>query len=399
LAVAVGLLAGVLADRIGAGQRINLLAPPVWAVIVWNLVVYAGVLWHSLGSKRPGGAGALAGSLLRRWLRRTLKSVDDRGGDTVTATAVWAVFVPAWSRLASPLWAARMALCLHLAAAALGVGLLGGMYMRGLVLDYRVGWQSTFLDAPTVQPLLSTMLAPASLLTGIAVPDVAGIQALQVPPGAAAPAAGVNDSAAPWIHLYAAQLLLLVVLPRLALALAAALRSRRLANGLALPLTESYFRDLLMQHQGGNRRLRVWPYALPDDTARLPQLRALIERAFGTKAELQVADAVAFGGEDDWHDELADGEQPLVLFDMAATPEAENHGRFVQRLAAASPGGAPVTMLVDEAGFKRRFAADRVQQRRLAWQTLADNVGGRAVFVDLQSHDHAQAATQLQGSS
>ncbi|MEO7855107.1 MAG: DUF2868 domain-containing protein [Rubrivivax sp.] len=400
LAVAVGLLAGVLADRIGAGQRINLLAPPVWVVIVWNLLVYAGVLWHSLARKRSGLAGAVADALLRRWQRRTVKSVDDRGGDTVTATAVWAAFVPPWSRLASPLWAARMSLCLHLAAGALGVGLLGGMYLRGLVLDYRVGWQSTFLDAQTVQPLLSTLLAPATLLTAIAVPDVAGIQALQVPPGASASVAGANDSAAPWIHLYAAQLMLLVVLPRLALALAAALRSRRLANSIVLPLTEPYFRNLLVQQKGGNRRLRVWPYALPSDAARMLQLRALIERAFGTQAQLQVADAVAFGDEDDWHEEIADGEQALVLFDLSATPEAENHGRFVQQLAAASAGtGAPVTMLIDEAGFKRRFAADRLQQRRQAWQTLADNVGGRAVFVDLQSDDHAQAVTQLQGAA
>ncbi len=405
LAVAVGLLAGALADRIGAGQRINLLAPPVWALIVWNLAVYALMLSHRLAGKSSWLAGGVADALLRRWQRRTMKSVDDKGGDTAAVASVWAAFVPPWSRLATPLWAARVSLGLHLAAAALGVGLLGGMYLRGLVLDYRVGWQSTFLGAPTVQPLLSTLLAPATALTGIAVPDVEGIQALQLPPGAE-PAAEVGNSAAPWIHLYAAQLLLLVVLPRLALALAAAMRSRRLANGIALPLSEPYFRNLLAQQQGGTgqtsvaRVWRVFPYALQPDGALQPQLQALVTRAFGAQAQVRVADAVAFGAEDDWHAPPADGAQLLALFDMAATPEAENHGRFVQRLTeSAASAGNPVTMLIDRGRFERRFAADRLQQRQQAWQALADQLGVPAVFVDLQSNDHAQAAAQLQGAA
>ena len=36
---------------------------------------------------------------------------------------------------------------LHVGAAALALGLVAGLYVRGLVLDYRVGWESTFLDA------------------------------------------------------------------------------------------------------------------------------------------------------------------------------------------------------------------------------------------------------------
>ena len=63
---------------------------------------------------------------------------------------------------AAPLATARIALCLHAAAATLALGLMGGMYLRGLVLDYRAGWQSTFLQADTVQAVLSTALAPAT---------------------------------------------------------------------------------------------------------------------------------------------------------------------------------------------------------------------------------------------
>ncbi|HEY4068739.1 MAG TPA: DUF2868 domain-containing protein, partial [Burkholderiaceae bacterium] len=39
-AVLAGLVAGVLADGIGSSRHINLLAPPLWGIVAWNLVVY-----------------------------------------------------------------------------------------------------------------------------------------------------------------------------------------------------------------------------------------------------------------------------------------------------------------------------------------------------------------------
>src|SRR6185295_18701763 len=39
--VVVAFALGVAADAVGGGQRINLLAPPLWGVLLWNAVVYA----------------------------------------------------------------------------------------------------------------------------------------------------------------------------------------------------------------------------------------------------------------------------------------------------------------------------------------------------------------------
>src|SRR5580765_1188695 len=47
-AVLAGLVVGALADSIGSGQRINLLAPPLWAVLAWNALVYLVLLGHGL---------------------------------------------------------------------------------------------------------------------------------------------------------------------------------------------------------------------------------------------------------------------------------------------------------------------------------------------------------------
>ena len=116
-----------------------------------------------------------------------------------------------WAELSTALTLTRIAALLHVAAAALAIGLLGSMYLRGLVLDYRAGWQSTFLDAADVHRVLAPLLAPASAVTGIAVPDAAAHRAMRL----TAPAQPASAPAAPWIHLYAATLAMAVVLPRL----------------------------------------------------------------------------------------------------------------------------------------------------------------------------------------
>lgn len=210
-ALVLGLATGLLVDQLGPPQQVNLLAPAVWLVVAWNLAVYALLLLPRGGSSWP--------ARLAPWWEGRMQG----------AAALWA-------RHAAPLTAQRLLQLVHAAAAALGLGLMAGLYLRGLVLDYRVGWQSTFLEAGTVQALLNTLLAPAAAVTGIGVADVAP---LQVGPGAAATA-----RAAPWIHLYAATLALFVVLPRLVLASWAGGRAQRLAAHFPLPLDLPGLRSL-----------------------------------------------------------------------------------------------------------------------------------------------------------
>ena len=211
LALLLGLVAGLAVDQLGLPQRVNLLAPAVWAVVAWNLFVYAALL---LPLKLQG---------VRGWLSRWAL----RGHEHVAM---------AWARHAAPLTGARLALVLHAAAATLALGLVAGLYLRGLVLDYRAGWQSTFATVDQVQTALRWLLAPASFVTGIAVPDVAP---LRVGPGADA-----TVTAAPWIHLLAATLLLAVVLPRSLLAWRAGVRAARLTQRFPLPLDTPYFEAL-----------------------------------------------------------------------------------------------------------------------------------------------------------
>ena len=244
LALVLGLMAGLAADQLGPPQRVNLLAPAVWAVVAWNLVVYLALLWPGrLPSPLPSLRNGLS-----RWALR--------GPDTVTLL---------WARHAAPLTGARLALLLHTAAAGLALGLVAGLYLRGLALDYRAGWQSTFLDAATVQQVLGVLLGPASALTGIAVPDVAP---LRVGPGGDATA-----TAAPWIHLLATTLALAVLLPRLLLAWRASARALDLARHFPLALDTPYFESLHpLMRPGLTPTVRLLWVPLADSVASLPRL-------------------------------------------------------------------------------------------------------------------------------
>jgi hypothetical protein len=220
LALLLGVLAGLLADQLGAPERVNLLAPAVWAVVAWNLAVYAAALLPRPAWSQAGLAAAF---------ERVLAARSSRGSPLSGLGA-------AWLEHAAPLLRQRAALLMHLAAAGLAMGLAAGLYLRGLVMDYRAGWQSTFLDAGQVQFALDVLLGPAAWLTGITVPAVTP---LQLAPGSVATA-----SAAPWIHLYATTLLLVVLLPRLALAGVALLRALALRRRFPLPLVGAYFEGL-----------------------------------------------------------------------------------------------------------------------------------------------------------
>ena len=184
-------------------------------------------------------------------------------------------FARDWNRLAASLNYARIARMLHLAAALFAAGAIASLYLRGIVSEYRVGWESTFLGANAVHGLLSAVFWPVVHLLGMqpfSVDQVAALQFSQPPQ----PASGAR-----WVHLYAALLALIVVLPRAVLAALAWRRERQLVRTFPLDLQEPYFQRLLAGAGGavgggaGPRAgathagaLSVWPYSFRLNDAR-----------------------------------------------------------------------------------------------------------------------------------
>ena len=381
--VLVALAAGFAVDRIGPPQRVNVLAFPLLAVLAWNLLVYAAIVLHGTwGALRRNGQalGPIAGVVAR--LARGVPVLADAASDARVG-GVLAAFAQEWTRAASRLHATRIASVLHRSAFAFALGAIVGLYVRGLVLEYRAGWESTFLDAEAVRAILGLVLGPATLLTGIELPDTAGLEAIRFGAG------GTGENAAPWIHLYAVTVALVVLLPRVLLAFGTSWSARRLARNLPMPLDDVYFQRLARQISGDAARVRVIPYGYQLSPQATLGLEAALRRVFGTRAEVSIAQGVEWGGEDAMPDGLVP-KAPLALavalFNFSATPEPENHGAFLAALAVALGGGSPLVALADESGFRARFPAESVRlvKRREGWRTLAEAQGVTLVFADLE---------------
>lgn len=392
--VVAAFLFGLLIDRIGGGSSINLLAPPVFALVAWNLLVYLWLLVRPLVLRR-GAAGPVRGLLIRVASVRTSGDSSRSDAPTAARRTVLAALPRDWARVAAPLYGARAARVLHLAAAATALGVIAGLYLRGLAFEYRASWESTFLGAEQVRALLAVTFAPGSWVTGIVVPDVAAIEAIRAPE---------SENAAMWMHLMAATVALVVIVPRLLLALVAGLVERRRAKRVALPLDERYYRRLVAAWVGEPARVRVIPYSYTLTPEARAGLEAVLARAYGNAAP--TIDAPVGWGDDEWLNPATDAagtpEIRLPLFSLTATPEEDAHGAFLTALGADAGAGraaasGTTVVLVDESTFVARWGDDagRREERRAVWRELLEAHGSVAVFVDLADPDLAAAEAEL----
>jgi hypothetical protein len=394
LIVLVAFVIGIAVDRAGTPQRINVLAFPLLAILAWNLFVYGAILVQGIRGalrRHKQKLGPIAGAVAR--LARGVPAAMHATRDGRVGGAL-AGFAHDWAHAAYRLHAARVGTVLHLAAFALAFGAIAGFYVRGLLLEYRAGWESTFLGADAVKVVLDIVLGPAAALTGIELPDAAELEAIRFGD------AGTGENAAPWIHLYAATVALVVLLPRLALAIGTWWSARRLERNLPLPLDDAYFQRLARHATDKAARVRVVPYGYQLSPQSTLGLEAALRRVFGARFEMTVAPTVAWGGEDTLPANLIPKEPlaaAVALFNLAATPEPENHGTFLAALGVALAGAAPRIAVLDESGFRARFPLEsvRLAKRREAWREAAEAQGVSPLFVDLENPELAVVEADL----
>ena len=404
-ALRVGLVVGGLAllgvivgNVLGADRRLNLLAPPVCGLVVWNLLVYLALALSAVAAlaaaRRAPKAGPAATPRHSASLEavRRVSALATRWGGARTAR-IKSRHLADWLQHSAPLQAHRGAAAMHAAAALLGLAVIVSMYVVGLAFDYRAGWDSTWLTPRQVESALRTVFGPFANVAGIALPDTAELARLRWSEG------GSGERAGRWIHLYALLLLAVVVLPRTVLAAWAAARARRAAGRIALPLHEPYFRALMRQGPRQRWRVSVLPYSYRIGGAEQSALESQLEAALGDGAQAELLPAVPLGAEDELgkHLPAATADKLALLFAATATPERETHGAFVQALAAQRAPGT-LFVLVDESGLRRQLgaaaaAAPRLQQRREAWQRLLQGLSlPLPHFIDLSPQAAAAAA-------
>ena len=261
---------------------------------------------------------------------------------------------------------------LHVAAAALAIGVIAGLYLRGFSFLYKAGWDSTFMEAEGVYAFLSTLFAPASWLLGTPVPGVEAIADLR---GTA------KANAAIWIHFWAVTTGLFIILPRTLLTAEAWMRKTRLADAMHLPSNEPYFRRLLNPYRGKGLLVEVLAYSHRvkegDD-----RILAFLSEAFGVLAHIHRGNPVQYG-EPPPHF-LVDHDRALcavALFNAAQAPE-ETHSEFLEELKTTIRGrGRPNMLLVllDCEAYAQIDHEKRLKERCQAWATLAKECGLQAL--------------------
>jgi hypothetical protein len=387
--------AGFALSALDGSRRINVLAFPLLGLILWSLVVYVGVAvrWIRSLDSRETRFAPLARLLAQSGLAGVRRVVARSTAFNVPLAAALGRFVGEWSVAVGPSLVARGSRLLHLAAAASGLGLITGFYLRGLVLDYQAGWESTFLTPEQVHSLLRVIYGPASLLTGIPVPDPAHVAAIRWPD------ARGGERAAPWIHLLAATALLFVVLPRLALALVTSIGVWRRSLHAPVPSTlPPYFRRVFGQAAGAPGRgiVTVVPYAYAPSTATAATLTRLLPAALGDHLAVDLRAPVRYGEEDEFVAHLGErggavADVIALLFTLAATPEDQNHGTVITGVRdwlARAHRQAQLLVLVDEGPYAERMGGpagpgDRLPARRRAWESFVAARGLTACVLDI----------------
>jgi hypothetical protein len=402
---------GLLGDGLGTNRRINLLALPLLGLLAWNLGVYLLLLLRTLRPHRqaglvmPGEAARLVPLVARRLQQLRALGARWLHGPQLAPSPVrqaFDSFTADWLVLGKPVLAWRGTAMLHAGAALLALGTLAALYARGLVYDYRAGWDSTFLDPAQVRSLLGLLLSPASLLANLPLPDAAALAGLRL-------SAGGGEGAAPWIHRWALTLVLVVVLPRLALAAHAAWLARRLAARLPLPDDPAVHRllqDELAAADAKPRAVAVVPYSYRLDAARQAAVPTALTALLGAGLRCDLQPSLHLGAEDriaGWlpralgrlpvatSDGPATAPLLVLLFALTATPERETHGALVlavRDVLRALPAPQPqLRVVIDESGFRKHAwgpdGAERISQRRAAWERLLMDLRVVPGFIDL----------------
>lgn len=394
------LVAGVLANEFGNDKRMDLLAIPLLGTIGWNLLVYVLILFgatNRLLRKRTDGVDPLTAAFSRMSSGQPIEH-----GTAVERAA--ASFRARWSTVTAPTNAARAARTLHFGAALFAAGLIGGIYARALVIEYRAGWESTFLAPETVRAILAAVLGPASTFSGVAIPPLPEIAAMR---WSGPSASGVN--AGPWIHLYTLTIAGLVVVPRLILALWQAGRAARLSRGLPVAGRDDFYIRRLLRASGSSPgRARVTPYAyLPGEETRR-RLASTLQAIMGSGAEVRFDEPVEYGAEDRWaatREVDPSDDYHLLLFTLSATPEAENHGEFAATVARkrASAKGTIVGALVDETPYRAHFAGDPALEQRIAtrldgWRKVLGASDMLPIGIDLSDLEGDALAKRIEAN-
>ena len=382
---------GVSLSALDGSRRINILAFPLIGLIAWNLFVYVALIVTWLRARGRAPAGFWFAHFYERWIAGRIESLMRHSTRyNVPLTTGLRRFAAEWGALSQPIQFLRAKRLMHFAAALVAIGLIVGLYIRGIALRYEAGWESTFLGPQSAYALISLLYAPAALLSGVSYGSVSEISELRWT------ATGGGGEAATWIHLIAITAVLYIVLPRLLAAGAVTFGLWNLSRRIPLPANLlGYTRALVIGVGSGavGETANVVPYAYEPKATSIAGLESLLGATLGANLKMRTGDPVKYGDEETVAARLAatTATWHVILMTLASTPEVENHGAFLgawRDWLVRNATSAPLLIVIDEGPFALRLRGEsvfeqRLQERRKLWRDFVAGYGLRAVFADL----------------
>ncbi|WP_447970410.1 DUF2868 domain-containing protein [Nitrospira sp. M1] len=375
------MIGGFLTDPIGPEGHINLLHFPLLALVLWNIGLYmwSGMNWLVSRARTNARVEGLA-----QWLATSGLAISQLNVRIVQRKSPeekhWIVasltrFFSLWSSLVGRAVRLQGKSILHGAAAVLAVGVILGMYLRGFAFEYRASWQSTFLETEQVHGILGIILFPASIILGVDFPSLQMLATLRAPG---------SENAAVWIHLWAVTCLLVIVIPRIVLALI----TRRIAmtqfESLTLPLDEPYFQRMLAPFRGNGIWVEVLPYQCQLDHSLTERLERWCLQMFGNASSVQTRSSLPYGEvEYSMKIEKRIPLRVLIIFDVTTTPEHEVHGAFLQHMqdhVACWSAGGSLLIVVLTGTYQKGMNQQRQQERMQSWQRFMSGHGIEPLF-------------------
>jgi hypothetical protein len=388
---ALAFLLGLSTAALEGRDRIDLLSFPLLGLIGWNLVVYAALFVGWLARRGRGAPPSTLPRWYARWIRERADSLLRHASRfNAPLTEAMQRFATEWASIAQPLALLRAKRVFHLSASAVALGLVAGLYVRGLVLHYEAGWNSTFLRAIQVRSVFGLLYGPAAALSGIALPTIEQVEAMRWNE------AEGGAPAASFIHLIALTAFLYIVLPRFVLAMAStvslwrALQNPRLPEGF-MPYARSILRETGRVTQLTTSAVT---YGYTPSRDALAGLNALLSDALRGEVKVEVSVSVAYGEEDGFAKRmrgspLLDASCHVLLMSLSSTPESENHGAMIEAMQGAlgrKNGG--LLLVVDASSYAARMGDDetlasRIAERSRTWRDFAAARNQPAYVVDL----------------
>ncbi len=247
LTVFISVIIGILSNYLGPSKLIHVVYNPLTILLIWNFFVYLFLIVRSFlnigiqsidkpinvftktnpdkkdkaetAEKRKNEINKSSNNFLLDWIIgrifRIIITYKTRLRDETTKHVhiknILQDFWVSYKKVSGTALILRFKSLLNVSAASLLLGALIGVYFRGLLFNYNIIWQSTFItDINTIRIVLNIILGPASIIIDGHLLTHKTIELLLTPEG---------TSAAPWIHKFALTTVLFIFIPRILMAI------------------------------------------------------------------------------------------------------------------------------------------------------------------------------------